>query len=173
MAILRAHTLKETQDARRAITRLAGLSDSLFKVGPLKFGLDGVLAWVPGFGEAYSLTAGGLILLCGVRARAPLGALAAAAGLLGLRSLLGAPAAALMGPLYPLSGLAVDLFRGHRFAADVLLRAMDRTLYVEDNVGGAEVDAAERLAQGSGRRLVVLGRRRPISPGSARTPAAR
>ena len=36
-----------------------------------------------------------------------------------------------MGPLYPISGAVVDLFRGHKMSADLLSKTIDATLYVE------------------------------------------
>ena len=47
--------------AWRAAERIKRLSDRLVGIGPVGIGLDGVLAWVPVAGTAYSLGAGGLL----------------------------------------------------------------------------------------------------------------
>jgi hypothetical protein len=151
-----ARTENQVADARRAIARIGKLSDNIVGIGPFGIGIDGILAWVPGLGDLYSLVAGGLLLALGLRARAPTGVLVRVAILVGLRSVIGGAAIPLLGPIYALSGAAVDLFRGHKMSADLLCKAIDGTLYVE----GAAHDPASAeaaAARGRGERVVFLG----------------
>jgi hypothetical protein len=159
MLFVRTH--QEVVNARRAIERIGGLSDNIIHIGPFGLGIDGVLAWVPGLGELYSLAAGGMLILLGFRARVPLSALVQVFMAVGLRSAAGVPAAALLGPLYPISGAVVDLFRAHKWSADMLARTIDETLYVEggrhelQNDPGLAEEVA--LARAEGDRIVFLG----------------
>jgi len=60
----------------------------------------------------------------------------------------------------PLAGqIAVDLFRGHKWAADLLVKAIDQTLYVEGpKAAASQADANARLkADRQKRRVVFLG----------------
>ena len=137
------------------------MSDNIVHIGPFGLGIDGILAWVPGVGDLYSLSAGGMLLLMGLRAHAPVGVLMQVATLVGLRSAVGLAAIPLLGPIYPAAGAVVDLFRGHKMSADLLVKTIDNTLYVEgvkgdlksDPVLAEEVDQAKR----EGLRVVYLG----------------
>lgn len=60
----------ELHNIRANVERVKKLSDNVVGVGPFGVGLDGLLTWIPGAGELYSLGAGGLIVLDAVRARA-------------------------------------------------------------------------------------------------------
>ncbi|MBV9511744.1 MAG: DUF4112 domain-containing protein [Caulobacteraceae bacterium] len=147
-----AHSVKAVRGARWAIERIGGLSDNIVGVGPFGIGIDGVLAWIPFVGDAYSLGAGLLLVLLGLRARAPASALIAAAALVALRSAVDA---------VPIAGPAVvDLFRGHKMAADVLLKAIDRTLYIEGVEKPSDPDQARSRKQaragGEYNRVVFL-----------------
>jgi len=159
--MLRARTQAEVDGARRSIARIGKLSDNIVSVGPFGIGLDGMLAWVPGLGDAYSLGAGGLLLLLGLRARAPFVSLMQVAALVGLRSVVGGAAIPFLGPIYAAAGAAVDLFRGHKMSADLLIKAIDRTFYVGVSAEAAKADAAlaEEIqgARQAGRRIVYLG----------------
>src|SRR5579859_5669392 len=66
-----ARTPLEIQKHRDRIDRIGRLSDNIIGFGPIGIGLDGMLAWVPGLGEIYSLGAGALLILEGYRARVP------------------------------------------------------------------------------------------------------
>jgi hypothetical protein len=66
--------------AWRTAERVKRLSDRLVGIGPFGIGLDGVLAWVPVVGPLYSVAAGGLLLIHGVRGGAPPWTLARMAG---------------------------------------------------------------------------------------------
>jgi hypothetical protein len=152
-----ARTPADIQACRAGIERIGRLSDSLIAWGPVGIGLDGILAWVPGLGEAYSAGAGAYLLLQGVRARAPSSVLVQVAAIIGLRTLID------FGNVIPVLGvassIAVDLFRGHRMAARMLTRAIDETLYLEgpwNPTSPAYIDAMARVRRGGDKRRVVF-----------------
>jgi hypothetical protein len=93
------------------------LSDRLIGFGPVGVGLDGVLAWVPGANLAYSLAAGGLLIVLGVQAGA------APATLLRMGLYIGANSALTD---FPIVGWALDtLFPGHLLAAKALQKDIE------------------------------------------------
>lgn len=105
-------------EIRANIARVRGWSDGLFKVGPLKVGLDGIVGLIPGVGDLYALGAGGYLLHQAVLAEAPRSVLAKMAGWLALDVATGT---------VPVVGDAVDFFfRGHAKAARELERHLDR-----------------------------------------------
>jgi hypothetical protein len=107
----------ELADIRRQMQGVRRWSDGLFKIGPLKVGLDGVIGFIPGAGDLYALGAGGYLLHLAWRAGAPRRVLAKMAGWLALDVATGA---------VPLAGDAVDFFfRGHAKAATELERHLD------------------------------------------------
>ena len=110
----------ELQSIRKRVEQVGKLSDGLVKIGGLRLGLDGVLAWLPGVGEIYSTAAGGYILYQGVRAAVPISTLATCAALLLGRT--GITAVPLAGPL------AADFFTAHRWSAKLILKAIDQKL---------------------------------------------
>ncbi len=71
-----AVTQDKAHRAWRSAERIKRLSDRLVGVGPIGIGLDGVLAWVPFAGTAYSVGAGALLMYHGVMAQASLPTLA-------------------------------------------------------------------------------------------------
>ena len=108
---------------RRSVERIGVLSDSLVRLGPLSIGLDGVLDWIPGAGEIYSVAAAAIILVQGARARVPVGVLLLAAALMGARALITA---------VPLAGpLAADLLTMHKWSARLICRAIERRMAAE------------------------------------------
>ena len=110
----------ELQAIRKRVEQVARLSDGLVRFGVLRLGVDGILAWIPGVGELYSLGAGGFILYQGYRAEVPLKTLATCAGLMLGRTTLSA---------VPLAGaLAADLFTAHRWSAKLVLKDIDAKL---------------------------------------------
>ena len=109
---------------RQSVALVGRLSDSLFRLGPFSLGLDGILSWIPGAGEVYSVIAGGVILVQGARARVPLPTLVLAGALMGGRTAISA---------IPLAGPAIaDLLTLHRFSARLVVAAIDRRLANED-----------------------------------------
>jgi len=158
--MIRAQTLEDIARLRAAIERVGRLSDGLFRLGPLRIGVDGVLAWIPfaPVGAIYSLAAGLYLLVQGYRAYAPARVLAAAAALIGLRTLVTVVGEESL-PLLA-SELAVDLFRAHKWSADLLIRAVDDTHYVEgpnDRSNPRFAGAGEAQAARGRRRRVFLG----------------
>jgi len=105
---------------RDSVSWVGQLSDSIVRLGPFNLGVDGVLSWIPGVGELYSTVAGGFIVLQGARAGVPLPILAAAAALLACRTLVSG---------VPIAGAAfADVFTAHRWAAALIVRAIDHQL---------------------------------------------
>jgi hypothetical protein len=103
--------------AWRNAERIKRLSDRLIGVGPIGLGLDGVLAWVPGANLAYSLAAGGLLIVLGVQAGASTGTLVRMGLYIGANSAL---------TDFPVVGWALDtLFPGHLLAARALQKDIE------------------------------------------------
>ncbi len=108
---IQAHT------AWRTAERIKRLSDRLIGIGPFGLGLDGVLAWVPVLGPFYSLAAGGLLLVHGVRGGANAWTLARMAGYI---------AADTATDTVPVIGWMADtLFPGHLLAANALQKDIE------------------------------------------------
>lgn len=108
----RAHT------AWRRAERIRKLSDRLIGVGPWGLGIDGVLAWVPVAGTAYSLGAAGILLHEALQAGASRATLLRMAAYLGADSLSSG---------VPIVGWVVDtVFTGHAFAARALQKDIER-----------------------------------------------
>jgi hypothetical protein len=107
---------------RDSVSLVGRLSDSIVRLGPWSLGIDGVLSWIPGVGEVYSTVAGGFIVLQGARAGVPLSVLAGATLILGARTLAsGVPVA---------GAVFSDMFTAHKWAAKMVVEAIDRKLGV-------------------------------------------
>ena len=105
---------------RRSVANIGRATDALVRIGPFSLGLDGVLSWIPGVGEAFSGAAAALLLVQGARARTPLPVLLAAAALRASRTAITA---------IPLAGPALsDVFLAHKWSAQMIVRAIDRRL---------------------------------------------
>lgn len=123
---------------RLSVLKVGALSDSLFRLGPFSIGLDGILDWIPGAGEIYSLAAGAFLLTQGARAKVGGGTLLVAAGLMGARAMITA---------VPLAGpLAADLLTMHKWSARLIAR-----------------DIEKRMLAGRGGRPGASGRRTAMS----------
>jgi Domain of unknown function (DUF4112) len=105
---------------RDSVSLVGRLSDSIVRFGPFSLGIDGVLSWIPGVGEAYSVLAGGFIVLQGARAGVPLPVLAGAVAILGFRTV--ASAVPIAGSVFS------DVFTAHRWASRMVVRSIDRKL---------------------------------------------
>ena len=149
--MFKAKTQIDVHNGRKAIERIGRVSDNLIGIGPFGIGLDGILAWVPGLGEVYSIGAGAALVLEGYRARVPANVLVQAGMLVSVRTLAN---------IFPiLGGVIVDFFRGHRMAARLLVQAIDDTLYIEGVPDRAHPEYATVLARirsGEERRRVVF-----------------
>jgi len=104
--------------AWRRAAHIRRLSDDLVRVGPVKLGVDGVIAWIPVAGTAWSLGAGALLIREAVAARASQAVVTRMLVWLGLDTLSSG---------VPVVGWAVDtFFRGHAMAARALMRDIER-----------------------------------------------
>ncbi|MBX3483750.1 DUF4112 domain-containing protein [Phenylobacterium sp.] len=104
--------------AWRRAERIKRLSDRVVGLGPWGLGIDGVLAWVPVAGTAYSVGAAALLLSEAIQAGASRATLARMAAYLGLDSVASG---------VPIVGWALDtLFTGHAFAARALQRDVEK-----------------------------------------------
>jgi hypothetical protein len=113
-------TESELRSIRDSVSLVGRLSDNIVRLGPFSLGIDGVLSWIPAVGEIYSMAAGAFILAQGVRAGVPAIVLARAAFILGLRT---------FGDAVPFAGpLFADLFTAHKWAARMVVEAIDRQL---------------------------------------------
>jgi hypothetical protein len=135
---MRVRSHSQLHSVRRSVERTRKLSDRVIGVGPFSLGLDGVLAWIPGLGLAYSLGAGGFLLLQALRAHARPGTLAKMLAYLVADSVTDS----IPIPLAP--AVADMLFTGHKWAADELLKHIDQTLFYEGTKRQAEADPAFR-----------------------------
>lgn len=134
MNLRSARSPAELARIRDSVAIVGRMSDSLVRFGPFRLGFDGVLSWVPGLGEAYSMIAGGFIIIQGLRAGVPLHILLICAGLMASRTTISA---------IPLAGpVAADLFTAHRWSAKLVMRAIDAQLPVWAKSGGPAVYAA-------------------------------
>lgn len=155
----------EVQNARNAIERLGKLSDNVVGFGPFGVGLEGVLEFIPVVGELYSLGAGGVMVLQGMRARVPFFTLVWCTILIALRTIVGAvddiPFIGLLTPFGIGGDVLAGLFRAHRMSAQMMTRAIDETLYIEGRRGETpeHLDDAAALSEvraGRDRRRVVF-----------------
>jgi len=129
MNLRSARSTVELVRIRDSVAIVGRLSDSLVRFGPLRLGVDGALSWIPGLGEAYSVLAGGFIIVQGLRARVPLHLLVFCALLMASRTTVSA---------IPLAGpLAADLFTTHRWASKLVVRAIDAQLPVSARSAGS------------------------------------
>ena len=157
MFIARSHI--DLHNIRQSVDRIGNVSDNVVHFGPIKLGLEAVLEFVPFVGEIYSMIAGALLVIEGVRARVPGTTLMSVTFLIGVRTVMGA------GNLIPIPGvgvlseLAAAAFRAHKISADMIAKAMDETLYIEGHKGDpeyADVLASVRAGKEK-RRVVYLG----------------
>ena len=152
MFIARSHI--DLHNIRQSVERIGNVSDNVVHLGPIKLGLEAVLEFVPFVGEIYSVVAGGLLMVEGVRARVPGTTLMSITFLIGVRTVLGA------GNLIPGVGIVGELaaaaFRAHKISADMIAKAMDDTLYIEGHKGDPEyADVLARVRAGKEKRRVV------------------
>ncbi len=116
--------------AWRSAESIKRLSDRLIGVGPIGIGLDGVLAWVPGAGLIYGVSAGGLLMIQAFQAKASAGTMARMMAYLVADNL---------SDTVPVAGWLVDtLFPGHLMAAKALQKDIEAKHGLPDDV------AAER-----------------------------
>jgi len=153
MFFARSHI--DLHNIRQSVERIGNVSDNVIHFGPVRLGLEAVLEFVPFVGEIYSAGAGALLLIEGLRARVPLTTLISVVTLITMRTFIGAFDA------IPLVGVAGDViagvFRAHKISADMIIRAMDNTLYIEGRRGDpAFDDLLSGVRSGSEKRRVVF-----------------
>jgi hypothetical protein len=134
-------TDSELRSIRNSVSLVGRLSDSIVRVGPFSLGIDGVLSWIPAVGEIYSLGAGAFILAQGVRAGVPVSVLARSAFVLGVRT---------FGDVIPFAGpLFADVFTAHKWAANMVVRAIDQRLGAPvADMGAAQWDRPQPARRG-------------------------
>lgn len=155
---MRARNHQHLDDIRASVLRTRKLTDKIVGIGPFSVGIDGILGWIPVVGLIYSVSAGGFLLLQGVRARASLGTLAKMAGLLA------ADSATDIVPIPIATDVADLLFTAHKWAADALLKDMEDTVYYPGPKHEAHADprfhelmARVKSGQDPRKRVVFLG----------------
>ncbi len=110
------------------------LSDRAVGIGPFGIGLDGLLAFIPGVGLAYTVGAAGWLMVQAARAKASPGTLAQMAAYLGLDTF-----TTLTGEAFFLPADVIDvLFPGHLLAAKALQRDIASTHWIEDSEAAAK-----------------------------------
>ena len=128
MHLRSARSPEQLARIRDSVAIVGRLSDSLVRLGPFRLGVDGVLSWIPGLGEIYSMGAGAFIIIQGLRAGVPLHTLALCALLMASRTTISA---------IPLAGpVAADLFTAHRWSAKLVIKAIDARLPAWSRTGG-------------------------------------
>jgi hypothetical protein len=154
MFFARSHA--DLHNIRLGVERIKNISDRIVGVGPIGIGLDGILSWIPGAGVAYSAIAGAMLVGEGIRARAATGTLIHMAALLFVDTFLDVVP-------NPVSAVADTFFTGHKWSANLLLKHMDETIYVEGTRDQArqKPEYAELMARiragKEKRRIVFLG----------------
>ena len=119
----------ELRAIRDSVALVGRLSDSIVKLGPFSLGIDGVLSWIPVVGELYSTAAGAFIVVQGARAGVPIPVLAGAAALMVVRTTVD------VAPVF--GALFADVFTAHKWAAAMVVKAIDQRLGSPDRTGPA------------------------------------
>lgn len=158
--MIHARSVDEVNDIRRSIERIGKISDNVVGVGPFGIGLEGILEFVPFVGELYSLGAGSMLILHGIRVRAGFFKLVWGTFLILLRTAIGAlddlPLLALLPPGI-IGNITAGFFRAHRMVATMLVNEIDNTLYVDGHRRDPEnADIVASLRSGAERRRVVF-----------------
>jgi hypothetical protein len=154
MFFARSHA--DLHNIRLGVNRIKTVSDRIVGVGPVGIGLDGVLAFVPGVGALYSAGAALMLMLEAVRARASIGTLIHMGAVLAADTVLDIPG-------NPITGVIDAFFTGHKWSANVLLKHMDETHYIEGTRAQARdrpeyADLMAKVRSGKEtRRIVFLG----------------
>ncbi len=126
-------TIKDIEKIWSNVEGVKKLSDRAVGIGPFGIGLDGLLAFVPGVGLAYTVGAAGWLLIQATRAKASPSTMVQMMTWLGLDTV-----TTLTGEAFFLPADVVDvLFPGHLLAAKALQKDIASTHWVE----GSERDA--------------------------------
>ncbi len=160
---------KSHEDIRRiydSVESVKRLSDRIIGIGPINIiGLDGILALlpIPGLSTVYSIGAGLILLFQGLRARVTpmtliisLLILAIDSGITTVEDVVKViPGAGALLGLIP--GGIDALFQGHLYAAHLIQKDIQRTLYIEGGRSDHAADLAEMRATKGKKRIVYLG----------------
>ncbi|NBW12714.1 MAG: DUF4112 domain-containing protein [Caulobacteraceae bacterium] len=126
-------TIKDIEKIWSNVEGVKKLSDRAVGIGPFGIGLDGLLAFVPGVGLAYTVGAAGWLLIQATRAKASPSTMLQMMTWLGLDTV-----TTFTGEAFFLPADVVDvLFPGHLLAAKALQKDIASTHWVE----GSERDA--------------------------------
>lgn len=137
-----ARSFEELDSIDEAITKIKNLSDRIIGIGPINIiGLDGILALIPIpiIGTAYSVIAGLALIVLGMRAHVSLGTILSCTLILAIDSGLTSvdeivQLVPVLGPFIGLiTGGADAVFQGHLYAAHLIQKDMEKTLYVDDS----------------------------------------
>lgn len=141
-----SRTIGDIERIWSSVEGIRKLSDRIIGVGPIGFGLDALLTWIPVVGTTYTVGAAGWLLYQAHQARATPGTIAKMVGYLAFDTATGA---------VPLVGDAVDtFFPGHLMAARALQKEIESTHWVE-------ADEASSRASGEHDRHLETIRSRP------------
>lgn len=150
-----ARSIREIEKIWSNVEGVKKLSDRAVGVGPFGVGMDGLLTWIPGIGDAYTIGAGGWLLIQGFRAHAT------PSTLMRMALYLTSDTAT---AVVPLGGAIVDtLFPAHALAAGALQKDIESTHWVEEHEdeaksSGAHERHAEAARAAGKKRVVYLGR---------------
>lgn len=147
---MRASDSIDIHNIKANIEQARRTSDKLVGIGPIGIGLDGILTWIPGVGELYTLGAGAYLLTQGVKARVSGIVLWQMSALLMVDLVLGAvPAAGDIGDM---------LFCAHLWAGGLLKRAIDKTAYIDGGPDDGGPSAPVQAAMAAGKRIVFFAK---------------
>ncbi|MGZ3298600.1 MAG: DUF4112 domain-containing protein [Asticcacaulis sp.] len=161
---MRAKTHDDIRKIHDSLETVKRLSDRIIGIGPINIiGLDGILSWlpIPFVDEAYSLLSGLFILWQGVRARADFVTLVVAF----IALFIDGGISLLDGVWFlPLVGSIADtLFQGQLYAAHMIQKDMEKTLYIEGSASEAHrsgehaSNVVEMRTTKGKKRVVYLG----------------
>jgi hypothetical protein len=143
----------DLHNIRINIERVKKLSDNIIGVGPIGIGLDGLLGFNPILGPIYSAAAGSVLVWDGARARASATTLIHMSAILVIDT---------FSSLIPGAGGIIDaLFTGHKWAANLLLKHMEETIYFEGRRADVKdsreyAELISRVRSGKEKRRVVF-----------------
>lgn len=137
-----AKTHAEIKKAYDSIDGIKRLSDRIIGIGPINLiGLDGILAFIPipGLSLVYSIGASSVILYQAIRAKASLNIISTSFMILLLDS--GLATVEDIAKIVPGFGTVVSLFpatmdvffQGHLYAAHLVQKEINQTLYLEES----------------------------------------
>ncbi len=139
-------TVGDIEKIWSSVEGIKKLSDRVIGVGPIGFGLDALLTWIPIVGTTYTVGAAGWLLYQARQARATPATIARMVGYLAIDTATGT---------VPLAGDFVDtFFPGHLMAARALQKEIESTHWVE-------ADEASSRASGEHDRHLETVRTRP------------